>query len=332
MYNTSNATVNSTQHSLFNIVTTSHTQPQIDEPWFFWLRIILITALMIAVVIGNTMVLYCLFTIRELHTVTGEFLTNLAITDLGVGLISLPLALASSVKQVLVNQRWFCVLQGMTMILFVIASLLTLGVLSLAKYINAGYSVQKRFKKRHARGAIAGIWTMAAMFAIMPAIGFSKYNHRKMARECTPHDNNLLGYTYAIIVVIMVIIMPTITMLYCYGKLYMRTHLHLRRMRVNDVGNAYSGQPGLSSVESKMINTLIIMVIAFFLCWTPLLILYLLSILKILISNTIDSIFVFCVLGNSAVNPVLYAMRQRDFQRGFRQIFRRFSRLQLGRP
>ena len=331
MYNISNVTVNSTQHLLLNI-TPSHTQSQIDEPWSFWLRIISITVLMMAVVIGNTMVLYCLFTIRELQTVTGIFLTNLAMTDLGVGLISLPLAIASGIRKELVRQRWFCILQGMMTILFVIASLLTLGVLSLAKYKNVGYSVQKRFKKRHAKGAIGGIWVIATILTMMPALGFSKYDHRVMARECTPHDNNVLGYAYAIVVVVVVILIPVITMLYCYGKLYLRTRLHLRRMRVNDVANAGSGQLNLSSVESKMINTLIIMVIAFFMCWMPLLILYLLSILKILISNTIDSIFVFCVLGNSAVNPILYAMRQRDFQRGFRQIFRRFLRFQLDRP
>ena len=52
---------------------------------------------MICVVIGNTMVLYCQFTITDLQTLTVTFLTNLAMTDLGVGLTCLPLALRSAV-------------------------------------------------------------------------------------------------------------------------------------------------------------------------------------------------------------------------------------------
>ena len=43
------------------------------------------------------MVLYCQFTITDLQTLTVTFLTNLAMTDLGVGLTCLPLALRSTV-------------------------------------------------------------------------------------------------------------------------------------------------------------------------------------------------------------------------------------------
>ena len=95
-------------------------------------------ALMACVIIGDILVFYCLFTIRELQTVSGTFLTDLAMTDLGVGLISLPLALGSIARKELLNDRWFCVMQRMSMALFIDASLLTLGLLSVLKYINVG--------------------------------------------------------------------------------------------------------------------------------------------------------------------------------------------------
>ena len=277
------------------------------------------------------MVLYCLFTIRELHTVTGEFLTNLAITDLGVGLISLPLALASSVKQVLVNQRWFCVLQGMTTVVFVIASLLTLGVLSLEKYINAGYSVQKRFKKRHARGAIAGIWTITAMFSFAPTFGLSKFTHRAGAHQCLVYDNSVPGYIYATALAIIGFILPFLTMLFCYCKLYMMMHWYARRMRVGDSANLSSTQQSISSAESHLIHTLILMVIVLFICWVPSVVSYFLSFAGIAVSTSIDTITMLSVFANSAINPILYALRQRHFQRGFREITRCFLFFQLQR-
>ena len=278
------------------------------------------------------MVLYCLITIRELQTVTGMFLGSLAVTDLGVGLISFPLALASSVKQELVKQRAFCVMQGMATVLFVIASLLTLAVLSLSKYINVGYSVHKRFKKKHAKRAIGGIWTITAMFAIAPTFGLSKYSHRTGAHQCSVYDNSLLGYIYATALTIVGFMLPFMTMLYCYCRLYMTLHSHVRRMRAGNAVHPSSTQQSISSSESQMIHTLIIMVIAFFICWVPSVTSYFLSFEGISVSTTIDTIAVLSVFTNSAVNPILYALRQKDFQRGFRQITRRFFFAWLHRP
>ena len=278
------------------------------------------------------MVLYCLLTVREMQTVTGIFLTNLAVTDLGVGLVTFPLALVSATMKELLHQRWFCVMQGMAVILFVIASLLTLGALSLSKYINITYSMARRFTKKHARFAISSIWVISTVFTVAPAFGISRFGHRTGSHQCAPYDNSSLGTIYAIIVGMIGFLLPSITMLYCYCKLYMMTHWHVRRRRVRDAANPTRTQQNLSTVESHMIHTLIIMVFVFFICWMPSVILYFLSFADIVVSTTIDTICVFCVFGNSAVNPILYAMRQRDFRRGFRQIIRRCLRLQVYRP
>ena len=332
IYNTSNVTINSTNPSLTKITTSFHTQSQIDEPWSFWLRVFLAVTLMTCIVIGNSMVLYCLLTIRELQTVTGIFLTNLAVTDLGVGVVTFPLALVSTTMKELLHQRWFCVVQGMAVVLFVIASILTLGVLSLVKYITVGYSMVRRFTKKHARYAISSIWAISIIFTVAPAFGISKYGHRAGSHQCAPYDNSVSGSTYAIIVGLIGFLLPSITMLYCYCKLYVLTHSYVRRRRVHDVAHPTRMQQSLSSAESHMIHTLIIMVFVFFICWMPSVILYFLSFADIVVSTTIDTICVFCVFGNSAVNPILYTMRQKDFQRGFRQITRRCFSFHVHRP
>ena len=323
IYKVKNITAYSTQSSFLGATTmTSNNQPH-DEQWLFWVRIVIIIILLFFTVIGNLMVLYCLFNIKELQTITGVFLTNLAATDLGVGLVNLPLALASGIEQSLVHLRWFCNLQGMAMVLFVIASLLTLGVLSIIKYFNVGYSVQKRFKKRHARYSIVGIWVVATIFALIPAFGFSKYDYGTGGRHCAPYENSVEGYVYATILLTTGFVLPSIAMLYCYCKLYAMTYTHIRRVRVSDISTANNSQRCLTSVESHMVNTLIIMVIAFIICWLPALIFYVLNFTHILFSSTFDTIVMLCVYANSAVNPILYAMRQQDFRRGFRHIIRR---------
>ena len=323
MFNVSDFTINSTQSLPLGTTLMPPNHQQYNEPWFFWFRIILITALMLCVIVGNLMVLYCLSTVKELQTVTGVFLTSLAVTDLGVGFTAFPLALAANIDEALTNRRWFCVVQGISSILFIIASLLTLGVLSLFKYINICYSLQKRFSKRHAKYATRGVWLIAVVLAIAPAFGWSKYARRTGAYHCSPYDTSASGYVYSILMVIIGFIMPCITMLYCYCKLYMMMHSHVRRMRVNDIANTNTTEQNLSSVESHLINTLIIMVMALFICWIPALIFYILNFAGILVSNIFSSMFLICILGTSAVNPIVYVMREKAFQKGFRRIIRR---------
>ena len=323
MYNVSNFTVTSTPPSLFGTTLMPPDHQQYNEPWFLWFRVILITILILCVVAGNLLVLYCLSTIKELQTVTGVFLTSLAFTDLGVGLTALPLALAANIDEALINRRWFCVVQGIFSILFIIASLLTLGVLSLVKYINICCSFQKRINKRHAKYATRAVWFTAVVFAIAPAFGWSKYARRTGAHHCSPYDTSVPGYIYAILMVVIGFLMPCATMLYCYCKLYMMMHSHVRRMRVNDAANTNSREQSLSSVESHLINTLIIMVVVLFICWMPALIFYILSFTGSLVSNIFSSMFLICILGTSAVNPIVYVMREQAFQKGFRRIIRR---------
>ena len=329
MYNASNFTTILSKSSQLVITTAATSQGNYEHPSVFWLRVILICILIIIVVIGNLMVLYCLLTIKEMQTVTGLFLTNLAVTDLGVGLISLPLSLASSIEHNLLHKTLFCIIQGMSIIIFVITSLLTLGALSLQKYINIGYSMNKRFTKRIAKYFIGGIWTTSAIFAVAPASGWSTYTYSTGGHQCAPYAYSIPGYVYIVLLMVIGIIIPSVTMVYCYCKLYMMTRSHCNRVRnINEAANAHSTQHTLSSVESHMIHTLIIMMVAFFICWLPVLFIYILKGAKIQVSLVFEMIVVLCASGNSAVNPVLYAMRQKDFQRGFRQIFRRIC----GRP
>ena len=323
MHKVKNITAYPYQPSFLVSTTMSSNHLPHDEQWLFWVRIMVIIALLFFTVIGNLMVLYCLSSIKELQTITGVFLTNLAATDLGVGLVNLPLALASGIEQSLVHLRWFCNLQGMAMVLLVIASLLTLGALSITKYFNVGYSVQQRFKKRHARYSIGGIWVVAMIFAMIPILGFSKYDYGTGGRHCAPYENSVEGYVYASILLTTGFVLPSVAMLYCYCKLYAMTHSHIRRVRVSDISTTNNSQRCLTSVESHMVNTLIIMVIAFLLCWLPALIFYVLNFGYILYSSTFDTIVMLCVYANSAVNPILYAMRQKDFRRGFRNIISR---------
>ena len=144
--------------------------------------------------------------------------------------------------------------------------------------------------------------------------GIFRHRHRAGSHQCAPYDDSPSGTTYIVVLAIIVYFMSSVMMLYCYCKVYIMTHSHVQRRRVGDAANPIRRQQSLSSFESHILHTLILMVVALFICWVP----SVMSYFPIIVSPpTIDTIFSLCVFGNSAVNPLFYALRQKNFQRGF---------------
>lgn len=297
-----------------------------DPVWFFWLQIVLLSIMMLLVITGNFMVIYCLLTIEEMKTVTGLFLMNLAVTDLGVGFLSLPFSLAASVEHFLLHKQWFCNLNGLFLVIFAVASVLTLTAISIQKYASVCHSSRAEFSKMNALYAILSIWTVATIFATGPIFGWSQYTFSKGGHQCAPYSESTAGRIYSILLPLTGLLIPLITMLFCYSKLYWKTKVHIRMLRdtkVVSIGHTRTRRHDLSVLESKLIRTLIIMMIAFIACWTPCIIFVVLKYFQVHTPLALETTALVCSYGNSAVNPVLYAVRHRDFQRGFRKIIKK---------
>ena len=112
------------------------------------------------------------------------------------------------------------------MVLFICASLPTLGFLSLSQYIHVGYSVQK-----YAKYALSNIRSITAIFAITPTFGISMFAYKAGAHQCEPYDNSPSGTMYFIVMAIVVILIPIITILYCYYKLCMMAECRQKESR-----------------------------------------------------------------------------------------------------
>ena len=322
-----NQTINSTVFTAYISTATSHHSHggHHDPVWFFWLQIVLLSLMMLLVITGNSMVIYCLLTMEEMKSVTGMFLMNLAITDLGVGFLSLPFSLAASVEHFLLHKQWFCNVNGLFLVIFAVASLLTLTAISIQKYASVCHSSRAEFSKMHALYAILSIWAAATIFAIGPIFGWSQYTFSKGGHQCAPYSQSLAGRIYSILLLLTGLLIPLITMFFCYFKLYWKTKIHIRRLRdtkVVSIGHVRTRRHDLSILESKLIRTLIIMMIAFIVCWTPCIVLLVLKYFQVHTPHVFETTVLVCAYGNSAVNPVLYALRHRDFQRGFRKIIK----------
>ncbi len=73
--------------------------------------------------------------------------------------------------------------------------------------------------------------------------------------------------------------------------------------------------------ERKALKTIFILVVGFILCWCPFFVLYFFQSVcppeKCQISSTVEAIFLWLGYSNSILNPIIYAMFNRNFRRFF---------------
>ena len=295
-----------------------------DSQWFSLVQNISLPILIFLIISGNSLVVYCLITIKRMHTITGLFLMNLAATDLGVGFISIPITLTSANTYGLVRKQWFCNLNGISMVIFLLASLLTLTALSVQKYMTVGYQMQSRFTRKIAKRVIIAVWSISSLFAFGPVVGWSYYATSKNGHQCGPFAWTISGRIYSACILTIGMIIPITVMSYCYYKLYWKMRSHIGRMRVSVVLSSNDLASRRATLrESRMIHTLIIMGVVFIICWSPSAILVALEFAKVDEPLEFEVFALIFAYANSTMNPLIYALRHEDFRRGFLDTFRR---------
>jgi len=131
------------------------------------------------------------------------------------------------------------------------------------------------------------------------------------------HMIMLLGFGYAI---------PVFTMIFCYSRLYCTTRAHLRRLKATAISDA------ISTTESDLINTLVLVLLCFILCWLPFVVYICYGMTKKPIPYYLPTIAFLFGYGNSALNPVIYALRHKSFRKGFKAIIWRITRFHNDSP
>ena len=272
-------------------------------------------ALVLLILCGNSLILACLRKIEEMKSVTGIFLANLAVSDLGVGLICLPIAIAASIDESLLTKEYLCDMDGFSLVLFFIGSILTLCAISLHKYIAVVHAMKIRVTRKRAYISVAVIWMISLGLAAGPLFGWSKYVYKLGRHQCsTPAPDNKTTLSHMIMLLSFGYIIPLFTMIFCYSRLYCTTRKHLRRLKETAIADS------VTTTESDLINTLVIVLLGFILCWLPFVAYISYGITKKPIPYYLPTISFLFGYGNSALNPVIYALRHKSFRKGFKEI------------
>lgn len=290
-----------------------------------------LSLLILLTLLGNSLVCAAVLSFPHLRSkVTNLFVVSLAVSDLLVAVLVMPWRAASDVLGF-----WpfgaFCDLWVAFDITFCTASILHLCLISVERYraIAEPFRHHRRVTQRVALVTIAVAWLLSFLISFVPV---QLQWHRERGQPGPAEEGSCeprLSRSYAISSSLVSFYLPVAVMLGTYGRLFRLARRQLRRVSsLERPGHPQSGRPGDTSLknslkkETKVLQTLSIIVGVSVCCWLPFFVLNCLvpfcapGPARPCLSGALLATFTWLGWANSALNPIIYASNA-QFRRAF---------------
>ncbi|KAM4634130.1 alpha-1A adrenergic receptor [Polymixia lowei] len=307
-------------------------------------------------VLGNILVILSVVCHRHLRSVTHYFIANLAAADLLLSSAVLPFSATSEALGRWVFGRPFCNAWAALDVLCCTASILSLCVISVDRYLAVSYPLRYPALATGKRGlaAVVVLWGLSAAISVGPLFGW---------KEPDPEDETVCSITeepgYALFSALGSFYVPLAIILVMYCRVYVVARRETRGLREGRKregmetevvmlrihrGNASAagkqadeGEEGVMrrrrttialmwlmkfSREKKAAKTLGIVVGCFVVCWLPFfLVLPIGSFFpSYKPSDTVFKITFWLGYFNSCINPIIYPCFSQEFKKAFQNV------------
>lgn len=280
----------------------------------------LLAVAMVLAVGGNIMVILTIIQHKNMRTRTNMFIISLAVADILVAICDMPFSIITVIKSDWVFGDSFCEFNGVTMSLFMVASIQTLMFISIHKYVSITRPFSRFMTPRRIIGMIAFTWVWSFAYAIAGATGWTENVYKKGASQCGPvYPHTRTQMSHSICNTMINFTIPLLVMCFCYTNIFCEIRRHMSRMRENtniDMKNSVMQQKRISV-------TLFVVLICFLICWSPYIVYSSYAAFvndKKNIPFMANPLAYWCGYINSACNPIIYAFRSPSFRQGYYSI------------
>ena len=268
------------------------------------------------------------------RTVPNMYIITLAVSDFLMSLLGIPFSLASLMTGKWPFNNFICQLQGFWILLMCAVSLQTLAVTAVNRYfrvVRSRASYQRIFSMKKTKITIAILWVMA-LFAPLPYVvaGHEFFFHT--GKVFCAHNAESLYEGYGAYLVLVYVAIPLIIIITCYTRVFIAVRKHnlnfrfrIRQRSTNNTtrNNTSLDSSGILSVEEVNVTyILLVVVISFLTCWTPVLIIDMIDFIngdwklkrQVYVSY---SCFGFA---STALNPIIYGIMYRSIRAAYLRI------------
>ncbi|XP_026516770.1 adenosine receptor A3 [Terrapene carolina triunguis] len=275
----------------------------------------------ISATVGNILVIWVVKLNPALQTNTFYFIISLALADIAVGILVMPLAIVVSLG---VDIHFYsCLFMCCLMVVFSNASILSLLAIAIDRYLRVKLPTRYRIitTKRRIWVALGICWLLSLLTGFVPMFGWNKRIDPKKSSEFKCKFASVMSMDYMVYFSFFAwILIPLILMCALYIEIFYIIRTKLSQSATNTNAGVFYGK------EFKAAKSLALVLFLFAICWLPLSIL-----------NCIDHFCPNCHIpshllyvsillshSNSVMNPVVYACKIKKFKDTYTLILRTY--------
>ena len=287
---------------------------------------IIFLVLNIAAFVGNLLVCLAIYRNPSLRSVTSNFILSLALTDLLMAVVVMPVYTVSSLLDRWIAGEVFSQIMFCCLALAGYTSILNVMLLAINRYFRVVRSQMYRniyTKKSSAMMAVVTWLVTLVVAGSYPFVGV-----RYEMSESNPTVDKLSFsnevphiHLYTTIIASLYLILPVFVIVICYVKIYKTIRDHNRAA----APSTQAGNSPYGVEEAKITRLLTAVVVGFCLCWFPVYISSTLDKFKLFPSaafNYICFMRQFPMFISSAINPIIYGFINQSFRSEFLKIIR----------
>ena len=229
----------------------------------------LLTCLIILAFAGNVIICAAVFKSPRLRTVPNMFVTNLAVSDILMAAVCMPISL-----HVLISGEWpfssvVCDLQGFFMFSFGIVSQVNMSVIAVNRYfaVCRPFDCKVIFTKRNVLLIIALLWILPSIASVPPLAGWGYYAFNAGKAFCIyPFNVNMI---YTTIVQVLFIAFPMGLIAFSYTKCFFAIRSSNRQVAQMVDNLRPADHESRKAQEVRATWTMMFATLGFSLCWLP---------------------------------------------------------------